>query len=71
MVLADPRLVIAEPIEPFDQLHVARHRQRRVLAEAMKRREENAEFHAALRHPGILQQSSPLSCPDCRPKRTG
>jgi len=33
----------------------------------MERREEDAEFHAALRHPGILQQSSPLSCPDCRP----
>ena len=50
MMLADPRLVVAEPVEPLDQLEVARHRQGRVLAEPVERGEKDAEFHAALRH---------------------
>ena len=46
MVLADPRLVVAELVEPFDQLHVAVHRQRGVLADPVERRQEDAELHA-------------------------
>jgi quinol monooxygenase YgiN len=80
VMLADPRLVIAEPVEPLDQLEVARHRQGRVLAEPMKRGEKDAEFHAALRHGCCLQRSNsaayrkslaqpaPSAYVDCRSK---
>jgi hypothetical protein len=39
VVLADPGLVVAEPVQVGDQLEVALQRQRRVLARRMKRRE--------------------------------
>ena len=42
MVLADPRLFVAEFVEPFDELDVAADRERRVFVQRMKRREENA-----------------------------
>ena len=43
VMLADPRLVEAQLVDPLDQLHVARHRERRVFAHAMERRQEDAE----------------------------
>jgi hypothetical protein len=46
VMLADPGLVVAQLVEPFDQLHVARHAQRRVLADPMERREKDAELQA-------------------------
>ena len=46
MMLADPGLVVAELIEPFDQLHVARHGERRVLADPMEGCEKDAERQA-------------------------
>ena len=32
------------------------------IAEAVERCQEDAEFHAALRHPPILRSAMPLSC---------
>ena len=43
VVLADPHLVEAEPVEVFDELEVALQRKRRVGACAMKRRDEVSE----------------------------
>jgi hypothetical protein len=50
VVLADPGLVVAQVIEPLDQLHVAGQGKRGVLAQAMEGREEDAELHSAMRH---------------------
>ena len=46
VVLADPGLVEAEPVEEHDQLEVALERQRRVLPRLVVRGEEDAEAHA-------------------------
>ena len=46
VVLADPGLVVAELVEPLDQLHVAGHGQRGVLADPVERRQEDAELQA-------------------------
>ena len=43
VVLADPRLVVAELVEVLDQLEVAVQRQRRVLAHRMHGRKEDPE----------------------------
>ena len=48
VMLADPGLVVAELVEPFDQLEVAVDRQRGILADAVKRRHEDAEVHASV-----------------------
>ena len=42
VVLADPRLVVAEVVEPLDQLDVATDRQRRVFVQRVERCEEDA-----------------------------
>ena len=47
VVLADPGLVVAEPVEVRDQLEVALERQGRVLAGRMERREEHPEAQPA------------------------
>jgi len=49
-VLADPGLVIAQVVEPLDELHVSGQRQRRILAHAMEGGEEDTEFHSAVSH---------------------
>src|SRR5712692_6555949 len=49
-MLADPDLVVAQVIEPLDQLHVAVDGQGRILAYSMERSEEDAEFHSAMGH---------------------
>src|ERR1700675_856019 len=50
MMLADPHFVIAEVVHPLDQLHVAAEGERRVLADAMERGQEDAERHAFVCH---------------------
>ena len=50
MVLADPGLVIVQPVEMDQKLHVAIERQQRIFAERMKRREENAGFQKSILH---------------------
>ena len=47
MMLADPGLVVAQLVDPPDQLHVARHAERRVLADPVEGCEKDAEAHAA------------------------
>ena len=46
VMLADPRLVVAEAVEPLDQLQVAVEGRGRVLADGVERCEEDAEAHA-------------------------
>src|SRR5262245_51006633 len=50
VMLADPGLVIAQVVEPLDQFHVSGQRQRRILAHAMERSKEDAEFHSGMSH---------------------
>jgi hypothetical protein len=45
MMLADEGFVIAQFVEPLDQLHVSLERQSGVLADTMKRGHEDSEFH--------------------------
>ena len=47
VVLADPGLVVAEPVEVRDQLEVALERQGRVVAGRMERRQEHPEAQPA------------------------
>jgi hypothetical protein len=42
MVLADPGLVIVQPVEMLEQFHIAFERERRVYFEILKWSEENA-----------------------------
>jgi hypothetical protein len=49
-MLADPRLVVPEVIEPLDQLHVAGEGERGILAHAVEGGQEDAELHSAVRH---------------------
>jgi len=46
MMLADPGLVVAELIEPLDQLEIAVERGGGVLADRVEGRHEDAEAHA-------------------------
>ena len=50
VVLADPRLVVAERVEPLDQLEVALQRERRVLVDRVKGSEKDSEVHSLHRH---------------------
>src|SRR5712692_975475 len=50
MVLADPGLVIAEPVEMDQKLHVAVESAQRVFRERMKGREENAGLEISVVH---------------------
>src|SRR5512145_2667676 len=58
MVLADPDLVVAQVVEPLDELHVARERQRRVLADPVKRCQEDSEAHSLVGH-SVSDPSTP------------
>ena len=53
VVLADPGLVVAELVEPGDELEVAREGQGRVVAHAVEGREEDAEAQAAMGHGAV------------------
>ena len=59
VMLADPGLVVAELVEPFDQLHVARHAQRRVLADPVEGREEDAELQALVLAMNAIRKRRP------------
>ena len=63
MMLADPRLVIIQPVEMLEQFEVALDRQGRVFVVVMKRREENSASQIEIAH-GAL----PYRCvgPVCR-----
>src|SRR6266699_6823508 len=50
MMLADPRLVIIEPVEMLQQLEVALDRQGRVLVVIMERRQEDAAAQIEIAH---------------------
>jgi hypothetical protein len=52
VMLADPGLVIVETVEMLDQLHVALDGERRVLAQRMEGREEDAGSKIAVLHGG-------------------
>ena len=54
VVLADPRLVVAEGVEPLDQFQVAVERQGGVVADAVERGEEDAEAQAVVGHGGTF-----------------
>src|SRR5262245_27787020 len=49
-MLADPGLVIVQPIEMDEQLHVAIDREQRVFAQRMKRREKDAGLEISVVH---------------------
>src|SRR5262245_988153 len=72
MVLAAPELVIAEPVELFDEVEIAAELQHRMLAHRMVRGEESAEIQT--RHDGLLWPDifvkeivTPLSTATMRP----
>src|SRR5260370_38751425 len=44
VMLADEGLVVAQPVEAFDQLQIALERKRRVLAEPVQLRHEVSDF---------------------------
>src|SRR5439155_5614161 len=50
MMLADPGLVIIEPVEMLQELEIPLHRQGRVLVVVMERRHENAALQIKLAH---------------------
>src|SRR4030095_4669684 len=50
VMLAHPHLVVTQVIHPLDELHVAVHRERGVLADPVEGREEDAELEAAMGH---------------------
>src|SRR5438128_9431390 len=49
-MLAHPDLVVAEVVEPLDQLHIATEGQGGVLADPVKRRQEDSESHSLVGH---------------------
>src|SRR4029077_7319987 len=63
VVLADPRLVEAQPVKPLHKLEIAVHAGGGVLVHRMKRRQENAV--AELDHGGPSQLNGAL-CAACR-----
>src|SRR5262249_40190575 len=61
VVLADPRFVIAEMVEPLDQLHVPAEGERGILPYPVKRSQEDAELHSAMGHdpsPGAIHNGA-------------
>src|SRR5690242_9284788 len=50
MVLTDPRLLIAQPIEPFDQLEVTADGERRVVVSGVERRQKDAAAQHEIAH---------------------
>ena len=59
VVLADPGLVIVQPVEMDQQVHVALEREQRILVNGMKRREEHAGLHVAV---VVCRSWGPASC---------
>ena len=61
VVLADPRLVKAEVVQPLNQLQVPLQAQSRVLAEPVEGRKEDTEFHAGRECHGVIPSSPPTA----------
>ena len=62
MVLADPGFIVAEVVEVLDEFDVAADGKVGVVADAVERREKNAEIHAALLHvapPFVTRERGP------------
>ena len=57
VMLADPGFVVAQPVQPLEQLDIAVDRQRRVFPDPMERCQEDAELHAAMGHVPVLHVS--------------
>jgi hypothetical protein len=51
-MFADPGFVVAQPVQPLEQLDIAIDRQRRVFPDPVERCQEDAELHAAMGHSG-------------------
>jgi hypothetical protein len=58
MMLADPRFVIIQPVQVFEQFEVALDRKRRVLVVVVERREENAAAQIEIVHAEVLRQKA-------------
>src|SRR4051812_3100080 len=76
MVLADPGLVVAQAVEPGDQLEVAAQRQRRVVPDPVEGGEEDAEAQAGMGHgddafPGAVWCFRRQARDVCRSRSTG
>ena len=54
MMLPNPGLIKAQMVKPFDQFQIAREPKCRVVANPMKRGQENAEAKAARQHGWVL-----------------
>jgi hypothetical protein len=54
VMLTDPHLVVAEVVQPLDQLHIAREGQRGILTKLVKRRQEDAELHSFVGHSPLV-----------------
>ena len=52
MMLADPRLVIIEPVEMLQELEIPLHRQRRILVMVVEGRQEDAAPQVRIVHAG-------------------
>src|SRR5262249_57590577 len=50
VMLADPRLVVIQPVEMLEKLEIPLNRQRRVLVVIMERREKNAAADVLIAH---------------------
>ena len=50
VVLADPDLVVAQVVEPLDQLHVSIDGERGVFADPVERGEKDSELHPSVSH---------------------
>src|SRR5271170_1072719 len=59
MMLADPGLVIIEPVEMLDQLHVPFDGKRRILAKRVEGREKDSGAEIAVLHGGLPRISVP------------
>ena len=57
VVLADPRLVVAQLVEPDDELEIALEGERRVLAGRVERGEEDAELQRPILLQGAIRRS--------------
>ena len=61
MMLADPRLLEAEPVEPFDQFEVLADQQRRVLVHRVIGGEEDAAAERAVGHGRLVAAAADLA----------
>ena len=58
MMLADPRLVVIQPVEMLEQFEIALDRKGRVLVVVVKRREKNSAAQIEIVHAEVLRQKA-------------